>query len=98
MPLSVAAVGQYAISARSPTIGYPQNRFYLIMSELKGRKMGSCRSGAMTSLALFMSGTIHNGAPPGMPPIGNWWYKEPMLWIVILLIIGIIVLKARQHK
>jgi hypothetical protein len=77
---------------------YPRNRFPKTINEPKGRKMGFCRSGAITSLALLMSGTIQNGAPPGMQSIGNWWYKEPMLWIVVLIVIGIIVVKARQNK
>jgi hypothetical protein len=64
----------------------------------KGRKMGFSRSGAMTSFALLISGTLQNGASYRMPSIGSWWYKDPMLWIVVLILIGIIVLKARQNK
>ena len=64
----------------------------------KGRKMGFSRSGAMTSFALLISGTLQNDASHRMPSIGNGWYREPMLWIVVLIVIGIIVLKARQNK
>jgi hypothetical protein len=60
--------------------------------------MGFCRSGTITSLALLISGTIQNDAPLRMQSIGSWWYKDPMLWIVLLIVIGIIVVKARQDK
>ena len=60
--------------------------------------MGFCRSGSITPFALLISGTIQNDASLRMPSIESWWYKDPMLWIVVLLIIGIIVLKARQNK
>jgi len=28
--------------------------------------------------------------PPGIEPIENWWYKDPMLYIVLFIIIGAI--------
>jgi len=33
-----------------------------------------------------------------MQSIGSWWYKDPMLWIILLIVIAIIVVKARQTK
>jgi hypothetical protein len=33
-----------------------------------------------------------------MHSIWNWWYKDPMLWIVVLVIIGIVVLKIRENR
>jgi hypothetical protein len=33
-----------------------------------------------------------------MQPLGSWWYKEPMLWVVLLIVIGIIIVKARQKR
>jgi membrane protein DedA with SNARE-associated domain len=60
--------------------------------------MGVGHSGSITSCALLIGSTIQNGTSLKMQSIGSWWYKDPMLWIVVLLIIGIIVLKARQNK
>ena len=28
--------------------------------------------------------------PPGIEPIENWWYKDPMLYMVLFIIVGAI--------
>ena len=60
--------------------------------------MGFYRCGAITSCALLIGGKTQSDAPLRMQSIGSWWYKDPMLWIILLIVIAIIVVKARQNK
>jgi len=66
--------------------------------------MGFCRYRAATSfddlrlVAASITDTIQYHAALKTPSTGGWWYRDPMFWIVVLLIIGIVVLKARQNK
>jgi hypothetical protein len=36
--------------------------------------------------------------PPGIEPIENWWYKDPMLYVVLLIIVGVIIYNYRIKK
>jgi hypothetical protein len=71
-------------------------------SRLKGRKMaffyfalafGLGSMGLIQGLGLFsVDGRSQKPAalPPGIEPIENWWYKDPMLYIVLFIIVGAI--------
>lgn len=45
-------------------------------------------------LAFATSGRIEKAASLEMPSYWDWWYKDPMFWIVVLLIIRVIFLKC----
>jgi len=85
-----------------PDIGVEAS--FQVLNQPKGPKMESSHSGPITPfhhlrlVALGMGSTLPHDTSLRMQSIGSWWYKDPMLWIVVLLIIGIVILKARKDK
>ena len=55
----------------------------------------------ITGLGLFSNGIDKKDAPsvpPGIEPIENWWYKDPLLYIVLFIIIGVIYYRYKTKK
>jgi hypothetical protein len=36
--------------------------------------------------------------PPGVEPIENWWYKDPLLYIVLAIIIAVIYYRYSKSR
>jgi hypothetical protein len=76
----------------------------------KGRKMaffyfalafGLISMGLIKGLGFFSSHAVDQdtiAVTPGIEPIENWWYKDPILYIVILVIVGVIFYRYKINK